>query len=242
MCSHTWSLAVEEHFYLLLAFCVALAIKKKTASGNDPFQFIPALFVWMACGCLFLRIATALVFPQYGGRLACYATHIRMDSLMCGVMVSYLWHFHCSSSSHALLHRIRYALIAAGVLLLSPAFWYDHHEHRWIYIYGFSMFYLGGACLLVGSLKAFEGRHSPLLRGVTYLGSHSYSVYLWHVMALYWADLLLRKLTSPAQFGLISTPLAFCFMWALGVLAAKVVEFPVLRLRDRLFPSAAKAI
>jgi peptidoglycan/LPS O-acetylase OafA/YrhL len=233
---------VEEHFYLLLAFCVALAMKKKAASGSDPFQFIPALFVWIACACLFMRITTALAFPQYGGRLSCFATHIRMDSLMCGVMVSYLWHFHFSSSSHALLHRIRFALIVAGALLLTPAFWYDYHQHRWIYIYGFSLFYLGGACLLVGCLKACEGWHPPLLRGIAYLGSHSYSVYLWHLCALGWADFLARKLTNPVQFGLISTPLAFCFMWALGVIAAKVVELPVLRLRDRLFPPAAKAI
>ena len=88
--------------------------------------------------------------------------------------------------------------------------------------------------------KTYNG--NPVLRGISFLGAHSYSVYLWHVVALALAQFLAVRIIGPARFWPLYSPLAFCLMWGLGVGAAKLVEIPVLRLRDRWFPSAAPAV
>lgn len=240
---HTWSLAVEEHFYLLLAFCVWLACRLKRGGAN-PFEFVVPLFGWMAAGCLFLRLATAIFFPNYNGRVIVLGTHLRMDSLMFGVFLSYLWHFHASAIAHAMLRKTRWLLIFGGVLLLTPAFLYDYlqPQNRWVLIFGFTLFYAGAGCLMIGSLKVFENRSSWLTRGFAYLGSYSYSAYLWHLVAMNGIKDLLPRWTSPAHFGWYYTPLAFGAIWVLGIVAGKLVEFPILRLRNRLFPARSGAI
>jgi peptidoglycan/LPS O-acetylase OafA/YrhL len=50
---HTWSLAVEEHFYLLLPALLLLLIK--VSRGRDPFRAIPALFILISVLCLASR-------------------------------------------------------------------------------------------------------------------------------------------------------------------------------------------
>jgi peptidoglycan/LPS O-acetylase OafA/YrhL len=237
--NHTWSLAVEEHFYLFLALCVFLAVRRHGPQSN-PFRFVTSLFVWTACTCLFLRLLTAVCLPSYHGRIIMYATHLRIDSLMLGVFLSFLWHFHLTEIGHAALYRARFALSALGILFLAPAFLYDYaqySQHRWITVWGFSLFSLGGACLMLGCLKIFGGDHARWLNILSYLGSRSYSVYLWHSLALGWAYHLVHKLVPPEHFWPVYSVSSFVLMWGLGVGAAKLVEIPVLRLRDRFFPS-----
>ena len=53
---HTWSLAVEEHFYLLLAFLMFVLAR---GGGDDPFRALPRIVVAVAAVCLGLRIATS---------------------------------------------------------------------------------------------------------------------------------------------------------------------------------------
>jgi len=48
---HTWSLAVEEHFYLLLTLVFYAMTRGKAGTGN-PFRLIPSLSVGLACICL----------------------------------------------------------------------------------------------------------------------------------------------------------------------------------------------
>ena len=49
---HTWSLAIEEHFYLCLALLVALLVRRP---GANPFAWLPGIFALTAALCLGLR-------------------------------------------------------------------------------------------------------------------------------------------------------------------------------------------
>ena len=84
--------------------------------------------------------------------------------------------------------------------------------------------------VVIGSPAGWLGRT------VARIGSQSYSIYLWHQAVLGFGVVLVPRLIGrPATFYETVgwyVPLAF----AIGVLAAKCVEFPVLRLRDRIFP------
>ena len=50
---HLWSLAVEEHFYVLLPLLFIVLLKCNP--GPDPFRSLPAIFGSIAGGCLLLR-------------------------------------------------------------------------------------------------------------------------------------------------------------------------------------------
>jgi peptidoglycan/LPS O-acetylase OafA/YrhL len=69
-------------------------------------------------------------------------------------------------------------------------------------------------------------------RAIEWIGVFSYSIYLWH----YFLVILFRRYQP--SFGVFWLYVACCIL--LGVGTAKLVEFPVLRLRDRLFAGEAR--
>jgi peptidoglycan/LPS O-acetylase OafA/YrhL len=240
---HTWSLAVEEHFYLFLAGIVWILLRRNQTSRENPFQSIPWLFLCTAALCLALRIVSNRMFPPppIRAKHIFFATYLRMDSLFFGVLIAYLWRFRFTPRIHQRLHRFRFALIALGVGLLFPMFFADplQKETTWIRVYGFILCYLGGGALLLGFLKAFDGSKSKLTRFIAFLGASSYPVYLWHATAII---LSVMCFTGPGP-GLpflqwvCHCLIAFVLAWGIGVAASRLVETPVLKLRDRWFPS-----
>jgi peptidoglycan/LPS O-acetylase OafA/YrhL len=54
---HTWSLAVEEHFYILLPLFFLLLIRY-SSHRTDPFQSMPRAFLIVAATCFALRVVT----------------------------------------------------------------------------------------------------------------------------------------------------------------------------------------
>ena len=64
---HTWSLAIEEHFYIFLP--LALTLMLKVRRRGNPFLPIPYLFLVVAVGCLAGRLTTAQSYPGFSHRL-----------------------------------------------------------------------------------------------------------------------------------------------------------------------------
>lgn len=171
---HTWSLAVEEHFYLLLV--ALLAYLSARSRSTNPFTAIPFVFLVLATAMLFLRLLNARgqAFDYW---IHQFPSHLRLDSLLFGVVVSYFYHYR-PELFLALARRFRWPLLLGGLLALSPAFIYPIETTPWIYTFGFALFYLGAGGLLVGSL-ATEFPDNKLVRFGAYLGSHSYSIDLF---------------------------------------------------------------
>jgi peptidoglycan/LPS O-acetylase OafA/YrhL len=240
---HTWSLAVEEHFYLLLAGGIWLLFRWQKNSERNPFRSIPVVFLYIACLCLVLRIASNMIFPVGRAKAIFFATYLRLDSLFFGVLLAYIWHVRSSPLLHRLFYRWRFGFMLAGIGLFIPMFFADplQPETKWIRVYGFILCYLGGGALLIGFIKMFEGTRSRVLLFFGFLGSSSYPVYLWHCVGIDISSFLLPR--SGFTFGpwVVHYLLAFGFAWGLGVTASRLVEFPVLRLRDRWFPSLGTA-
>ena len=230
---------MEEHFYLLCAGGAWFLRRMARQTGQNPFQAIPLLFALVAVLCLVIRLVSNHVFPVGRVRLLFFGTHIRIDSLFFGVLLSYLWHFYFSVKQQEFMDRWRWGFFSLGVALLVPMFFRDPFAPgaAWIRIYGFVLCYLGGGALLVAFLKIFDHAKSRFARFLGYLGANSYSVYLWHVWGVFLASLILAPANlSPSAwiaYGLIAHTLS----WVIGVTAARLVEIPVLKLRDRLFPS-----
>ncbi|HEV2272670.1 MAG TPA: hypothetical protein VGR96_00820, partial [Acidobacteriaceae bacterium] len=65
----------------------------------------------------------------------------------------------------------------------------------------------------------------------------SYGIYLWHVSVLRPVDWVVERVPRPIA-PVISTLLPYLLAIPLGIVAAKLVEQPFLRLRERLTPAS----
>jgi peptidoglycan/LPS O-acetylase OafA/YrhL len=232
MWHHTWSLAVEEHFYLGVA-CV-FALMQLYRPGHD-FRFIPRLFVATALVCLCLRFFTTLILSDFNWRANVFATHIRIDSLFFGVLIAYLCHFR--NAEKKLNGFPSWLLVVVGCLMLSPASAFRLDKTPWLYTVGFMSLYAGSGLFLFAALR-LQSCHSWFLTQVGTLGACSYSVYLWHMPVNHYAQSWMNRSSSDSRYltyMLIYIAGSFIF----GYLMNRLIEFPALELRDRLCPPKA---
>lgn len=232
---HTWSLAIEEHFYLGLAALVAFSVWRQRGT-EQVFRFIPPLVLTIA-GCLLLaRVILGYVFHQAWWDIL-PPTHLRIDSLCYGVLLSYAYHLHRAATVDFVRRHGRW-MAGATVVLLTPALVLPL-ENPFMYTGGFTALYLGfGNLILLLRVGEFRGRTFLLqrLRFAAYLGRHSYSIYLWHMPVYLWSLALVRAACGRPVFWL-EVLLYFAGTAVVGTGMSLLVEQPVLRLRDRLFPS-----
>jgi len=225
---HTWSLAVEEHFYLTLPLLLLLL-----RSGKErPFAALPAVFVGVAVACLALRVAGA--WGQSMAVRGSFApTHLRIDSLLFGVLLAWLTHFRGEPLRRFVI-RWRWWMLASAFTLAAPAFVFELAPTWHLFTFGFTALYLAGGLLLLVAV------HHPARRGaLAWIGFYSYSIYLWHIAV---ERIFLPRLLPLEVDPFVQLAAYFFASIAAGVLAAWMVELPFLRLRDRWFPSKFQPI
>lgn len=236
---HTWTLAVEEHFYLLLPFAlVALAASKR-------MRLIMPLSV--AVVPIFLSLRCLSVWTEDPFSTTMSATHLRLDALFLGVGIRGLAQY--SPARFAALRRWRVGLIAAGILLWAPNLFSDLSPLV-VRTVGLSGTLLGAGAFLVatyhthasdfGRWSRFVARPAQL---VAWIGLYSYTIYLWHVTTMGIVERVIggrilagSDVSNPAAWAACAGMACTGAILA-GVVASKVVEQPVLHLRDRIFPS-----
>ncbi len=232
---YTWSLAVEEHFYIFLPLLLVVLLKS-SSNRAQPFGKVPCLFGLIAAGCLVLRLNAAA-----SGAFSCQAhlmpTHLRFDSLFFGVLISYYYHYHRPSFDQ-IAQKFGRLCIASGSLLLLPAFIFDQASTPYLYTFGYTEFYLGSGLILIG----FLGRGTsinPLNQCLAFIGTRSYSIYLWHGPVFWFAN---ERFAAGRSFfnwyGWTVTSLGGAIL--MGIAMAAVIEYPVLLVRDRWFPSRSQ--
>ncbi|MCP4547887.1 MAG: acyltransferase [bacterium] len=243
---HTWSLAVEEHFYLLLPLFLLIALRGKR--NDTPLTAVPIAAIALMTLCTALRLGTALHLP-FDFTTHQFPTHLRLDSLFFGVLLAYLRSFRPDLLKPFAHHRRLTAL--AGLALLTPLMMLELNTSILYQSLGLTMLYLGwGLILLAAVLRpphVQPARATLPLKLLACTGYFSYSIYLWH-LDLAWQPI--RFLSRRGFLGLDSGPAAWIITMTLytllsivtGALMARIVEMPILRLRDRLFPSRARAL
>lgn len=233
----TWSLAVEEHFYFFLIFAAVIYLSiKKHVSLKEISIFCSFFFI----ACLLLRFYTYRIYPEYSYRLHHFPTHLRIDSLLFGVLLAAFYHT-ATVEFNAFFTRYTPALLLFSAACISITFFYNV-ESYFMSTAGFTILYLGYGTLLavvvankkvVVLLKRLVSER--LFNLVAWVGMYSYTIYLYHMLFLKY----LRQLF--VQPGHTQSYLYFFFIVfflgsiGIGYAASRLIEQPFLRLREKFF-------
>jgi peptidoglycan/LPS O-acetylase OafA/YrhL len=231
--SQTWSLAIEEHFYIVLALFLTWATWKRL-SATRLLQVLGG----MCIVALLLRSNDAL-----HGRLSAAFNHTqnRMDSLLYGVMLATL--YWLMPEKFAALTRRKWPLIVATICTFALMYWLPTYPvlDRSI---GYTVVALGMAAFI-----SLLFTHGSAINGwlpyrlIAWVGLYSYGIYLWHSVLRQPSKILLSRLhiASDPTAWIVSAVVQVGGSIALGYVMSRIVEFPFLYVRDRLFPAKTQS-
>jgi peptidoglycan/LPS O-acetylase OafA/YrhL len=232
---HTWSLAVEEHFYFFISFLIWMRVR---ARPKDPFRGFPGTFLLFAAMALGLRLYTSIALP-FNYHTHHFPTHLRMDSLFFGVLLSY-WHHFDRARMTDIVARYRWPIVVLSFVCLAPAFFLDVPDSFFMHTYGHTVLYLGFGGILCAALqtKAPSNRLlSRLTDAAAFIGRHSYSIYLWHIPVRVWYPVIIKRVAPGGVSEVTKLGVYFSLSVLVGIVLAKLIEIPFLEIRDRMFPS-----
>ena len=239
---HTWSLAVEEHFYLSLPFLLIFFVATRRIWLLLPVCLLAPI------GFTLLRLGCAYFGDPYIHSLnrTVAATHLCIDALLVGVGIRAIVEF--KPERFAALRPWRYVAVILGIGLLAMNALCPLPTIFGVYAWRIlPITTCAAAAILLGALHirasdfgCFSFLVSPTARLVGWVGLYSYSIYLWHMTAIGFAERAIvgRLPAIHSQLGWsLAALVTSVIVIILGVAASRLVELPVLFLRDRYFPS-----
>ncbi|HBZ06457.1 MAG TPA: acyltransferase [Massilia sp.] len=236
--SHSWSLAIEEQFYLLLP---ALAMLGAALRLRISMAWIVIGAVMIGGMLLRAWLWSAQVDPQKYGiyfyyKLIYYSSLCRLDELVAGVALALVKNRHPHAWTALTRHGRLWLL--AGLAVTGFVFW-RFLDDRYGFaptVFGYPLLGLGFGLLILAALSDKSGLRELRIPGAASLALWSYAIYLSHrgVSALG------AQFLSTLGYG-PQTKVAIVSLLALSVLAGwllyRLVETPFMRLRERYVPS-----
>jgi peptidoglycan/LPS O-acetylase OafA/YrhL len=227
--SHFWTLAVEEHFYLVWPFLIHRIERSK----------LIVLTGALAVGALLLRFA---LYPFVSPPALYVLTPCRLDGLALGAMIALVMRGKHGPATLQRFARVSFpwllVVIAALAICLRGWRQYGFIEQT----FGYSLTAALWASLLILTLMEPAWTHAFSAPWLGFLGKYSYGIYVIHAFLF---DYLTRlfDLDTLSQLSPVHAILRaagfFILTFALSILAAmlswRILEQPFLRLKA-LFP------
>lgn len=224
--SHTWSLAVEEQFYLTLALAVFLVLRFRVLAKKR-------LVIIGLCALLMLSFVMRMIV-SYPHRLDDFfgfrATHLRADGILTGVLIAILYH---ATGFKNLIAKRTWLFAAGAVLLIAPAFYFKGGSF-FMNTFGLTMVNIGFGLIILLTLhfeNLYQGKMPKLLScivaGFCFMGVHSYSIYLWHLET----DTFINR-----QFHFSNGMMTLVYVLlsiAVGIAMSYLIEKQFLKLREK---------
>ena len=230
--THSWSLCVEEQFYLILPVA-ALILMKVNRSSRAVWW---ALGIAVAIG-IVLRGSASLKYgsDSFSAELY-YSSFARFDELLFGVAIAVLKNLHVDL--YARILRRGNALLSMGLLSAIGVFFGFANDFPNPFIataFGFSLLAASFALLTLAALSPGSLLHRLRIPGAAPLARWSYAIYLAHkpIFMLVSPQLAQRHIDANSPPVVV---LVLCAGVAGGWLLFRAVELPFMRLRSRWFP------
>jgi peptidoglycan/LPS O-acetylase OafA/YrhL len=213
---HTWSLAVEEHFYLVWPF-VVMGLAPRVAKRALLFVIIP--------GALLSATLPALLEMPYAAGLVYEGTHARALSLGLGCLLAF---DERTSVQRPLTSRQTIALIAsAGAAWIATLLVAQTRLGPVGFMVGYAWICRAALVLVLRAPHPIVTRIASAA-SLRHVGSISYGLYLYHPPAY-----ALIAFAIPESLWPLRIPLAVLAAYAIARISFAVVEQPLLRLKER---------
>ena len=217
--SHTWSLAIEEQFYLLWPLAFLLWRRNLARLTGHLVCIIGAVWLYRALLVFLLKVDQAYIYAAFDTRL----DHLMVGCLLAvvlkrGVLLSF-WKAVCSS---VYLPLLTVALLAASIFL--GGLFYDRYRD----VFGFAVEPILFAVLVVQLISfcsslPWRWIEWPVLQ---YLGRISYSLYLYQQITLH----PVRRVLA-AQPVVLQLAAAVIFTVIVATASYYLIERPFLKLK-----------
>jgi peptidoglycan/LPS O-acetylase OafA/YrhL len=238
---HTWSLSIEEQFYIVWPLLFLLLLKLKLGPRR-------ILLILLAGIVLVIIHRAALFYQRYGVIATPYdlrfhfdfrlytGTDTRCDSLLVGCMAGVLLAWQMLPGSALFLKTLRVIVVISCVImglaiLFVPVYW------SYLYYGGFTLIAFAIASILLFLMLSPGALISRVLqsRVLTWFGRLSYSLYLWHVTVYSLYANNFGPLPIKSYTLRIFIPLAIKFAGSVVVACASyyLLELRFLRMKKR---------
>jgi len=244
--THSWSLCVEEQFYLILPAIIALFTYFKW--GKKAVYLVLLLFVagfavriW-SWDTLLLPILNSPKFSNTWAMYIYYPTYTRIDGLLVGVSIAGIFTFYPNIKTR--IDKYGNSFLVGGILvLIASAFLCSDETTFAASVYGFPLVALGYGGVVAGAVCSSCILYKFKSKITAGLATLSYSIYLIH-----------KIMITVAQnvFGQLGVDKNSNLMFVIGIVSSLIgalllrylVEKPFLRIRDKILRKwhAKKAI
>jgi peptidoglycan/LPS O-acetylase OafA/YrhL len=233
----SWSLCVEEQFYLVFPLIVVLAARSRSSKvAISAFAGILLLEIAIRSSIWFVTRPDLLPEPAalttYMAQLY-YPTYCRLDGITLGVGLAALKYFR-PVLWRRLMERGNHSLAASCVFLLAAVLVLWKHYSFLCSTLGFTLLSISFA-LLTASVLSDNGLLARWrVPGAQYIALLSYSIYLTHSLAIECSSWLAARAGTTLQTPL-GVAIAGILILVFANLLYHLVERPFMALRDRIF-------
>jgi len=229
--THSWSLCIEEQFYLVLPLAILALVGRRRSGRLLWCALFAAIGVGMtARGLAFMDGKDVFAAPVY------YSSLCRFDELLPGVAIAMLKNFHPAAFARIL--RYGNTLLVAGLAMAAAVLYGVMNEAPNAFAastFGFSLVATSFALLTCSALSPGSWLNRIRIPGAASLALWSYAVYLVHKPVF----MALRPVLEQWNVDRGALPTIAAVM-AAGILGGwllyRLVERPFMQLRERWYP------